>query len=238
MHIPDEVGEFLKSYVYLYIDPSNQEIFYIGKGKGNRIFSHLDDQSETDKVRRIAEIRRNGFEPKIELLRYGISDSEAALVEAAAIDLIGKSNLTNRISGFHSQSYGRISSKDIITMLTATSINIKHQAILVTINQLYRSDMSAEELYEATRGVWKLGSRRFDAQYAMAIYQGIVREVYRIEKWYPAGTLEYHSRDQKEMKSFVGRWEFSGRVAYDIREQYLNFSVGKGGQNPVRYINC
>ena len=97
MKITEEIAETLKSYVYVYIDPRNKEPFYIGKGKGNRLFSHLDDQSDTEKVARIVEIRQNGKEPQIDILRYGLTDSEAAMVEAAAIDLIGKAKLTNYI---------------------------------------------------------------------------------------------------------------------------------------------
>lgn len=36
-----EVANVLKSYVYVYIDPRDGEIFYIGKGKNERLFSHL-----------------------------------------------------------------------------------------------------------------------------------------------------------------------------------------------------
>ena len=54
--IPKEIAEILKSYVYIYIDPRNGEPFYIGKGKGNRLFTHLDEQSDTKKVTRIAQI--------------------------------------------------------------------------------------------------------------------------------------------------------------------------------------
>lgn len=38
--------EALKYYVYVYSDPDTKEPFYVGKGKGNRAFQHLDDQSE------------------------------------------------------------------------------------------------------------------------------------------------------------------------------------------------
>ena len=42
-----KVIERLKYYVYVYIDPRNDRPFYIGKGKGNRVFAHLkiDDDS-------------------------------------------------------------------------------------------------------------------------------------------------------------------------------------------------
>jgi uncharacterized protein len=235
--ITPEVAKILKSYVYVYIDPRNGKTFYIGKGKGNRLFAHLHDQSESEKVARIDEIRRNGKEPRIEILRYGLSDSEAHLVEAASIDLIGKAKLTNRMAGHHESSYGRITAQRVISMLTAKKIRVHHKAILITINKLYRSDMSPEELYETTRGIWKVGEiNRNKVEYALALYQGIVLEVYRIKQWHPAGTLKYKTRDTSHFKD-SGRWEFSGSIAKDIRDEYIDFSVGKAGQNPIRYIN-
>jgi|SRR5688572_2738284 len=239
MKITSEVAKILKSYVYIYIDPRNGKPFYIGKGKGNRLFSHLRAQSDIEKkkVAKISEIRRNGKEPRIEILRYGLSDLEAHLVEAASIDLIGKARLTNLMAGHHEGSFGRITSQRVISMLTAKKVKVKHKAILITINKLYRSDMSPEELYEVTRGIWKVGEiNRNKVEFAMALYQGIVLEVYRIKQWYPAGTLKYKTRDTSHFKN-SGRWEFSGSIAKDVREEYIEFSVGKAGQNPIRYVN-
>jgi uncharacterized protein len=235
--ITPDVAKILKAYVYVYIDPRNDKPFYIGKGTGNRLFSHIQDKSDTQKVALIAEIYASGLEPQIEILRYGLSDSEAHLVEAAAIDLIGKAKLTNRMAGHHKGSFGRITSQRIITMLTAKKIEVHHKAILITINKLYRSDMAPDELYEVTRGIWRVGERnRNRVEFAMSLYQGIVLEVYRIEQWHPAGTLEYNTRDSSDFKT-SGRWEFSGSIAKDIREEYIGFSVGKAGQNPIRYAN-
>lgn len=234
MKVPDEVGDVFKSYVYVYIDPRDEQPFYIGKGRGNRLFSHLDDQAESEKVRRIAELRAAGLEPQIDMLRYGLSDAEAALVEAAAIDLIGRPPLTNIMAGHHDQSFGRITSHEIITMLTAKPVVVREQALLFTINRLYRSGMSPAELYEATRKSWKVDPRRAKkVELALAVYQGVVREVYRIREWHPAGTSPGQTRDVEPS----GRWEFEGDVAQDVRGDYIDFSVGKGGQNPIRYVN-
>ncbi len=232
----DDIAGLLQSYVYVYIDPRNGKPFYIGKGVKDRLFSHLYDTSENETVAKIADIRKDGMEPQIDILRYGLSDSEATLVEAATIDLIGKAILTNIISGHHEHSFGRINSDEMIVMLNAKPVQVRHKSILITINKLYRSGMTAEELYEATRGTWKVGSRRNEAKYAMALFQGIVLEVYRIDQWHPAGTLEYQTRDSTGFKG-SGRWEFSGGVAQDIRGEYVGFSVGKAGQNPIRYVN-
>jgi len=50
---PPGVKEKLLHYVYVYVDPSNDEIFYVGKGKGDRCFAHLSEKSDGDKIQRI-----------------------------------------------------------------------------------------------------------------------------------------------------------------------------------------
>ena len=42
-----EVIEQLQYYVYRLIDPRDGQTFYVGKGKGNRVFAHAcHDQSD------------------------------------------------------------------------------------------------------------------------------------------------------------------------------------------------
>jgi hypothetical protein len=121
------------------------------------------------------------------------------------------------------------------------SIDIVDPVLLIRITQLYRDGMSARELYDATRGVWKVGSRREGARYALAVHDGVVREVYEITEWLPAGSTEYLAgRVTKD--SHPGRWEFVGNVAPPaVRSRYLGASVAhyfrRGSQNPVRYVN-
>jgi hypothetical protein len=89
MEFPPEVTEQLGHYVYIYFDPDTDVPFYVGKGVGNRVFAHLGESTESEKVAKIQGLREQGKTPKIELLRYGMSENEAALVEASVIDFIG-----------------------------------------------------------------------------------------------------------------------------------------------------
>lgn len=98
--------------------------------------------------------------------------------------------------------------------------------------------MTPLELYEATRGIWRIGERREQADYAMAVFRGVVKEVYTIDEWHPSGTNRYLTRDDTYFKNCTPpRWEFTGRVAKGIRNDYVGGFVGNGSQNPIRYVN-
>jgi len=72
------------------------------------------------------------------------------------------------------------------------------------------SERDRLELYEATRGTWKIGAARSDVRYAMAVYDNVVREIYEIERWQQGGTAKYETRTDidgldSERQEFVGR---------------------------------
>ena len=121
-------------------------------------------------------------------------------------------------------------------------VDVTEPAILIRIRQLFDPKMSREALYEATRGVWRAGERREGARYALAIADGIVREVYEIGRWHPAGSTPYATRPARSVR-VEGRWEFTGRVAPEgVRDKYLDRSVAnyfaRGASNPILYVNC
>jgi hypothetical protein len=61
---PAIVEEKLEWYVYALIDPRDGRLFYIGKGKGSRVFSHAADaiegDSETEKLDLIRDVIKSG----------------------------------------------------------------------------------------------------------------------------------------------------------------------------------
>jgi hypothetical protein len=239
------MAEALGHYVYLYIDPRDEKVFYVGKGKGERCLDHLFEDDDHPKVQRIRDIFAAGLEPRIEILAHGMkTDDEAYLVEAAAIDLIGLRELTNKVLGHNSLLYGRKSLKELEVFYTSTKGDITHPVLLIRISELYRNKMAAQELYEVTRGVWKLDIERAQSvQCVFAIFEGIVKEVYLAEAWRPAQITGYETRAPLLPVDIEGRFEFVGKLAPDdIRKRYIDKSVRdyimQGSQNPCRYVNC
>lgn len=236
---PKAIHEKLKYYVYLYIDPRDNAIFYVGKGNGNRAFAHLNEESDKEKVKRIRDIKKDGLQPRIEILIHGIEDDETAKrIEASIIDLIGIDSLTNLQRGYDSRSYGRMSLEQIIATYAAAEVEITDPALIININRSFRYGMADIELYDATRSSWVIGDRKSKARYALATYQGIVQEVYEIKGWFPANSTLNSRKSEPEN---TDRWEFVGKIAAkEIRNKYLFKDISKylGTQNPIRYMNC
>lgn len=86
-------------YVYVYIDPRNNEEFYYGKGQGSRKDAHLGEGSDSAKARRIQAIRKEGLEPSIRVIARGLTEAEALLVEKTLLWKLGK--LTTNVSSGH-----------------------------------------------------------------------------------------------------------------------------------------
>ena len=236
-------------YVYLYSHPLTDEIFYVGKGKGNRVFAHLEDKTDSEKVRYIETLTNQGLKPKIEILIHGLDTDEDALkIESSIIDLIGIKNLTNIQKGYKSSTYGRMTVEQVKAAYNKTKIDIIEPSILIRISKAFRHSMKATELYDYTRGYWVINVQNASrAKYAFSIYEGIIQEVYEIAGWYKAGkTLSIRENKEyeeiNEAGDYSNRYEFVGNIAEPgIRDKYRYKYIGhlfkKGNSNPVMYLN-
>jgi len=155
-----EVSRRLKTYVYRLIDPRNGETFYIGKGHGNRVFSHiraeqgLDGDDLDNKIKRIREIRLAGFEVLHVIHRHGMDDKTAFEVEAALMDAYP--GLTNLAGGAGGNDYGAMHAREIIRRYAAEPAVFKHKALLISVNR----SAAETSLYEATRYAWKINQSK------------------------------------------------------------------------------
>lgn len=235
---PVSVIEQLNYYVYLLIDPTNEEVFYVGKGTGNRIFSHLNsalsNPEPSDRLDKIRNIQQHGKDVKHIILRHGLVEKEAFEVEAAIIDYLGIKGLTNLKLGHDSRERGLMNAIDIIAQYSARRIEITEPSLLIRVNKLFRYGLDADELYEITRGNWVVGKRREKAKYAFSVYRGIVREVYIINNWF-----RVPARSEREKTRM--RWRFDGEIADEMAHYFagdVSHYISKRSQNPIKYLNC
>jgi hypothetical protein len=81
-------------YVYEYVDPRNDQPFYIGKGRGRRIFKHLKETDEnTENKFKHAVIKglwNKGLEPIVRKVHENLTESDAYEKEAELIKQHGR----------------------------------------------------------------------------------------------------------------------------------------------------
>jgi len=242
----DIVKQKLQYYVYALIDPRNNEIFYVGKGTGDRIFDHEKEKGfDTDntKVCRINDIKNSGNEVKKIIVLYGLAEKEAFVAEATMINLIKyitPADLTNVVSGHHADKVMTV--EEIESTYGAevlTERDIFHNLLVVKINSLYDYNMTKREIMDCARGHWVINAENAEkADYLVAVYHGIVVGVYENMKWYSSGEkTEYYPRLSEENLQLANR-KYCTCIPV-INSKYINKNIGlvvRDTQNPVSYI--
>ena len=117
-------------------------------------------------------------------------------MEAAAIDLIGFENLTNKVIGHGSRKAGRMTVQEVQARLETEKVeHFDVPGVLIKITDSFPDSASRtdQELYDATRGLWKMSIDQAQerARYVFAIYGGVIREVYEVSQWLPANSTMY-----------------------------------------------
>ena len=234
---PKEVEEQLKWYVYRVIDPRNGETFYVGKGKGNRVFSHiraaagLEGDEVDNKIKRIHAIQLSGFEVAHVIHRHGMSEETAFEVEAALIDAYP--GITNIASGVGASDFGAMHAKEIIRRYSAEPAVFLHKALLITVNR------SSEEtsLYEAVRYAWKISkSKAEQADVILPIVRGLIVGAFVADVWLDATVTNFPSRyDRPGRRGFIGHEAPSEFQTLYVGKRIPDEYRKKGASNPIKY---
>ena len=236
MSFPIEVTNSLEYYVYRLIDPRNAQTFYVGKGKGNRVFDHsnakVEIDSDDEKLKRITEIKNDGFEVAHIIHRHGLDEKSALEVEAALIDAYPET--LNRNAGLDSSERGLMHADQVIKLYQAEEIDVhQHKLLMINVNRSTTVASALESnVYEAVRAAWKLDVKKAQkSDFVLAVRQGLVIGVFVHKEWqnFPG------KGDSTE------RWGFVGEEApSEIQELYLDKRIPdrmrkKGAANPIRY---
>jgi len=239
-HIPAEVAEAIGSYVYALRDPRDNQVFYVGKGQGDRVLSHiheagLNPTSERAKLKRIHEIEADGRHVEHLFVRTHLNSEEALTIEQSVIDAYKAAgvSLTNLIKGHDSSTYGLASVETVVAELSALPApGSTEPTLFFVINKSWRRDMGEDDIYFFTSGHWIVGPEaRARARYAFGVAHGIVRGVYKIDSWFPS-----------KQKGEVGkRWGFKGHpapeMAYFMGKSVRRFNLD-GKRNPYsKYLS-
>ncbi len=176
-------------YVYLLIDPRDNQVFYVGKGKNLRTFDHeycaqiTKEDQKNDKLKLITEIKNEGYEIKREIYS-NLTEDEAFNLEAVLITTYKNRNpqkFTNIQSGHHCN-WLMIPEKyqDIFSESESYEKYITNQKILfLNPHKSFDYDDDYETRYNKFKGGWRLNLYRAKkADYIFIVINHKVKYVY------------------------------------------------------------
>ena len=217
-----------------------------GKGEGERVFQHVraatfpNEDADSLKLKTIRSIINKGYEVLTLILRHGLSEREAFLVEAVLIDLltnpltkkISVDTVLSNIQGGHDQrELGIRTVEELDAQYSSEPLGYTNdQLIIININGTYKN----RDIYEATSFCWRLSKRRADqADYILSEYHGVIRAVFKMDeqKWQPVPNHQGKST----------RYFFTGYEVKDpeVLARYINKRIEKrhGDASPIHYLN-
>ena len=120
-----------------------------------------------------------------------MEEREALVAESVCIDLLNIKNLTNSIRGQRDNTK-RLPIAELISVLNEETVSVlaEHKGVAFLLEKTFLHNFGDLQLLEHTRGIWSR-KQSDDVRYAYATYRGVVKEVYSIYSWVPAGTQQY-----------------------------------------------
>lgn len=247
-------------YVYGLIDPRNNQIFYIGKGKENRVFEHEKESlnnpnSDRLKLKTISEIHAQGLEVKKIIIHSNLTEMEAFVAEAALINVfhyLKDIHLTNIVAGHHCKEAMTV--EDFEKIYGADELcekDIKHKILVIKINKLYQRNISAKELYDSVRGVWRASMNNVQAvDYVFGVYHSLIVAVYKPTQWYRCKEAPEKRPRQDEIltpqtenriffvdENFEKGYPHNEDEAFYYGKSIARLKWNQKAQNPITYLN-
>jgi hypothetical protein len=214
--------EQLGHYVYALRDPRDNQIFYVGKGVGNRVLDHANgviakEDPQSTKEMQISEIHAAGLEVDAWIIQSGLKSNEHAFATESAVygtlKLISSTLNSEKLSlrnivvppGFSNSGLIQLNEAIAIFGEPADSTLIPHNSVFIKPTTTWRRGMSAEELWESTHGWWLLGEERIrNIKYVFAIPNFVIRGAWLVPEngWrkQKLGDRGYADAQQKQAK--------------------------------------
>lgn len=233
--------EKLKWYVYKLVDPENNKVFYIGKGKGSRIVDHLrmaiserqilkegGMSAKLIKIKQICERMDNNKNRPIHQIICHQLETEAEALRIEAILIQQTPDLTNEQAGHNINEFGSANLQELVWKLDARPMGpIEHKIILLKIDNTYKSELDHDDVgrkvYESCQAAWRCDKKKLDqVELALAILGDVCVGVFEDLKWIPATKENFPQMTQVQEK----KWGFRGKIAkQENLDKYLNKKI-------------
>ena len=242
--------EQLGHYVYVLRDPRDNQIFYVGKGVGNRVLDHANgviakEDPQSTKEKQISEIHAAGLEVDAWIIQSGLkSDEHAFATESAvygALKLISSTLNSEKLllrnivvpPGFSNSGLIQLNEAIAIFGEPADSTLIPHNSVFIKPTTTWRRGMTSEELWGATHGWWKVNEERIkNISYVFAIPNFVIRGIWSVPEngWrkQKQGDRGYANAQQKQVGSINKQPRFGFDSMNDVSDHFselINKSV-------------
>ena len=240
----NDVTELKAHYVYVLIDPRDNDVFYVGMGQGRRGNQHLqdalkeqenDESTWSEKIRRILAIKQAGSEPRTVVVARFNTREEAFAVESVFIKWVyGLSNLTNKV---HGHGHDSIRTKD--DFQSNLDLDIQRRVRMVVIADEYTQENHSriiaskldvylaerKDLVEAYHEDWTISNITLES-INISFYITVL-DVAKIECYLPA-KAKYGSPIKIRVRSMNGR----PSINFTQLATRLNCTINNPNRNP------
>ncbi|AOW93126.1 hypothetical protein BFN03_11975 [Rhodococcus sp. WMMA185] len=230
------VAEELGTYVYALVDPRSRSVFYVGTGRGNRVYGYVwealaenehrqtleDSEPDGAEVRaatiaRIRQIYDSGLEVEHYVVAHRVPDS-GRIADAVQDGLIGALGLmegsvvANVASG--ARKHRAIPIDDLVLQYEAEPVpKLPTPCVVLEVPETSRRGVTSEEVYELSRGPWEAGSavRNTEDIPVIVFADNIVRAAYRANSW-----------SSVARPGDTALWRFTGESDPELETQFVN----------------
>ena len=187
---------------------------------------------------------------------YGIGEVTKITAKKIYVDFCGKQRIFDYPDAFEKEYLEIVDTTKEIPETphhssgALTQEDIKHQILVVKINQRYEEKMDPDALYNAVRGVWKASKARVQKMdYVFGVYKGLIVAVYKPTEWFVCKEapdrlprLDVELSPRTENRVFFEDKSFEQGLPLDANQQFYlgktidNLKMNKNAQNPITYL--
>lgn len=238
-------------YVYVLRDPDSKKVFYVGQGRGDRVFDHFEDarkclgktSTPKEKERRILDIWERGKDVEWAIISHGLDPEKGGeisnQIESAVYDALKESKNATPLNDNLTPHSTFLSSTEV-RMLSAEQIDPSLPYEVLFIFPIHKALAQGRLPYEATRKFWTVSPEFRDRPaFAVGLKNGISVASYEIGHWEESGNNKWMFTGKEHPALLNKAWKklitFPGASGFWSQGNYLIVNLdGKGNASFLR----